>query len=102
MAYCMCRKFEWNESKNQLNVSKHGIDFDTASYVFDDPHFMTEQDRVVDGEERWQTIGRVGGFIILMVAHTVQDAVGLEIIRIISARKATPKEQKRYEQTAFR
>ncbi len=98
----MCRKFEWDETKNKLNLKKHGIDFDTASFVFDDPHFISEQDRVVDGEERWQTIGMVGGFIILMVAHTVRDNDAIEIIRIISARRATPKEQKRYEQTAFR
>jgi hypothetical protein len=98
----MCRKFEWDEGKNQINLNKHGIDFDTASFVFDDPHFLTEQDRVVDGEERWQTIGMVGGFVILMVAHTVQDASNVEIIRIISARRAIPKEKKRYEQAAFR
>lgn len=60
MGWGMCRKFEWDENKNRANQSKHGVDFDTASYVFDDPNFLSEQDRVVDGEERWQTIGLVG------------------------------------------
>jgi len=102
MISCMYRKFEWDENKNRTNQQKHGVDFDTASYVFDDPNFLSEQDRIVDGEERWQTIGLVGGFIILMVAHTVRESEDVEIIRIISARKATSKERKYYEQAAFR
>ncbi len=47
---------------------------------------------------RWQTIGMVGGIVLLMVAHTVRDKGGDEIIRIISARKATRKESKRYDE----
>ena len=85
MASCMYRKFEWDENKNRANQQKHGVDFDTASYVFDDPNFLREQDRIVDGEERWQTIGVVGGFVILMVAHTPRESEDVEIIRIISA-----------------
>lgn len=102
MGLDMCRKFEWDENKNRANQSKHGVDFDTASYVFDDPNFLSEQDRVVDGEERWQTIGLVGGFLILMVAHTLRESEEIEIIRIVSARRATAKERERYEQTTFR
>ena len=102
MVSYMYRKFEWDENKNRTNQQKHGVDFDTASYVFDDPNFLSEQDRIVDGEERWQTIGLVGGFVILMVAHTVRESEDVEIIRIISARKATSKERKYYEQAAFR
>ena len=97
----MYRKFEWDENKNVINRNKHGVDFQTASFVFDDPNFLSEQDRVVDGEERWQTIGMVGGLVILMVAHTVREDENTEIIRIISARKATPKERKHYEQATF-
>jgi uncharacterized DUF497 family protein len=52
----------------------------------------------VDGEERWQTFGVVGGVLLLMVAHTVQEvSTTQEVIRIISARPATPKERRRYE-----
>ena len=97
----MYRKFEWDENKNVINRNKHGVDFQTASFVFDDPNFLSEQDRVVDGEDRWQTIGMVGGLVILMVAHTVREDENTEIIRIISARKATSKERKHYEQATF-
>ncbi len=101
MVFCLYRKFEWDENKNVINRNKHGVDFQTASFVFDDPNFLSEQDRVVDGEERWQTIGMVGGLVILMVAHTVREDENTEIIRIISARKATSKERKHYEQATF-
>lgn len=101
MVFCMYRKFEWDENKNVINRNKHGVDFQTASFVFDDPNFLSEQDRIVDGEERWQTIGMVGGLVILMVAHTVREDENTEIIRIISARKATSKERKHYEQATF-
>lgn len=101
MVFCLYRKFEWDENKNVINRNKHGVDFQTASFVFDDPNFLSEQDRIVDGEERWQTIGMVGGLVILMVAHTVREDENTEIIRIISARKATSKERKHYEQATF-
>ena len=59
---------------------------------------FTQKDRVEGGELRWQTIGMVGGIVLLMVAHTVRDKGGDEIIRIISARKATRKECKHYDE----
>jgi uncharacterized DUF497 family protein len=86
-------KSEWDEAKNRSNVTKHRIHFETAVLVFEDPHAVSHLDRVVDGEERWQTIGMVGGLIILLVVHTMDD----EVIRIISARKATPRERRIYE-----
>jgi uncharacterized DUF497 family protein len=66
--------------------------------VFADPYALTEQDRIVGGELRWQTIGLAGGVVLLLVAHTVQEEGADEVIRIISARKATRKECKRYDQ----
>jgi len=74
------------------------VRFDTAIRVFADPYALTEQDRIEGGELRWQTIGAVGGFVLLMVAHTVRDEGEDEIIRIISARKAVRKECKRYDE----
>lgn len=51
-----------------------------------------------NGEYRWQTLGWVEGHLLLLVAHTVRDDEdGTEIIRIISARRAEPKERTRYE-----
>ena len=85
-------RFEWDERKNR---TKHGIDFDFASLAFDDPFALTIQDRDSDGEQRYQLIGAVFTRIIL-VAHAVrsgsrQASIDIEpVVRIISARKATP------------
>ena len=56
------------------------------------------QDRHEGGEHRWQTIGMVEDMVILLVAHSVYDEQEEEVIRIISARKATKRERQRYEQ----
>lgn len=89
-------RFEWDDTKNRENLSKHGISFETAALVFDDPHALSDQDRVVDDEERWQTIGSIGVLVVL-VAHLWWDESGEEVIRLISARKATSREKKTYE-----
>ncbi len=91
-------RFEWDETKNQANRRKHGISFDTAIRAFADPFALSEQDRIEGGEQRWQTLGSVEGGLILLVAHTVGFEDELEVIPIISARRADPKERKRYEQ----
>ena len=70
------------------------MSFETASYIFEDPLHISVPDRIVDGEGRWLTMGLVGGIVVLVVAHTYDD----EIIRIISARKATKYERKKYEE----
>lgn len=90
--------FEWDIEKNKKNRAKHGISFETARLVFDDPRAISIQDRCNDGEERWQTIGHAGQTVILLVAHTYHDGEVEEIARIISARKATLKERRIYEQ----
>ena len=66
--------------------------------AFGDRFALFEQDRVVGEELRWQALGSAGGNSLLMVAHTVQAEGRDEIIRIISARKATRKERKRYDE----
>lgn len=98
-------RFEWDEAKNRSNQRKHdGLGFELARQVFEDPLHLSVQDRIEDGEPRWQTIGSVMGFVILVVAHTIteDDADGgtVETIRIISARRATPRERRRYEDEA--
>jgi len=93
-------RFEWDEGKNRVNRAKHGIDFNFASLAFDDPYAVTTQDRDLDGEQRYQLIGAVYSRVIL-VAHAVRSSgpgEDKEVIRIISARKATPLERKRYEE----
>lgn len=98
----MRMRFAWDETKNRSNQNKHdGIAFEEAAHVFRDPFRLTRQDRIEDGEERWQTIGVVHGVTVLLVAHTIteddDDGEPVEVIRIISARRATPKERKHYE-----
>lgn len=88
-------RVEWNERKNLANRKKHGVSFELAQHVFDDPFHVSVQDRHVEGEERWQTLGLVSEVLVLLVAHTY----GNEEIRIISARKATRKERDFYEKT---
>jgi len=90
--------FEWDEVKAETNRQKHGITFSRAKFVFEDPFALTEQDRIVTGELRWQTIGLVEGIAILLVAHTVIERGEDELIRIVSARLATRQERNRYEE----
>jgi len=92
-------RFEWDEAKNLSNKRKHGVSFETASRVFADPFALSEQDRIERGEPRWRTIGLIEGFFVLVVAHTVLETGDdeTEIIRIISARRASPRERRRYE-----
>ncbi len=93
-------EFEWNEDKSQHNRTKHGISFETATLVFNDPNHLSIQDRFEDGEERWQTLGQVNNLVIILVAHTIRVENSDEIIRIISARKATRAERQYYEKTS--
>jgi len=98
-------RFEWDEAKNLSNQRKHdGVSFEEARHVFQDPLHVSVQDRIEGGEQRWQTVGEVQGVVILVVAHTVtqadDDGESVEIIRIISARRATPRERRRYENEA--
>lgn len=94
----MKTRFEWDPSKAESNLRKHKISFEVATRAFADPFARVEQDRMENGEYRWQTLGWVEGHLLLLVAHTVRDDEdGTEIIRIISARRAEPKERTRYE-----
>lgn len=98
-------RFEWDEAKNLSNKRKHdGVSFDEARHVFQDPLHVSAPDRIEGGEQRRQTVKAVQGFVFLVVAHTVKeeddDGGSVEIIRIISARRATPRERRRYENEA--
>lgn len=89
--------FEWDENKAESNLRKHGVTFIDAAAVFQDPYRISVQDRCEHGEYRWQTIGYSRGIVILLVAYTHRDSHNTEIIRIISARRATKAERKQYE-----
>jgi hypothetical protein len=85
-------QFEWDEEKERVNISKHGIDFVTASHVFLDPNRMEYFDEAHSslGEDRYITIGYVAE--VLTVVYTDRS----NVLRIISARAATKKERDRY------
>ena len=88
-------KFEWDDAKAQANWGAHGVSFDLAKTVFNDP-FAIERldDREEYGEQRFVTIGMAEGNVLLFVAYTERE----ERIRIISARMATQYEQDEYLQ----
>jgi uncharacterized DUF497 family protein len=89
--------FEWDENKERANWRKHGILFEDAASVFDDPYRLAEQDDRYDyGETRWWTIGMIQGrCMMLFVVYTTRND-GTETIRIISARHADPHERRLY------
>jgi uncharacterized DUF497 family protein len=88
--------FEWDVNKNRTNKRKHGVSFEVAALVFDDPHIISLPDEF-DREERWLSIGLVKGVHILAVVHTWKEEGNEEIIRIISGRKAAHEEIQEYE-----
>lgn len=89
-------RFTWDEQKNRANRRKHGVSFEAATRVFRDPFVIFEQDRDVDGERRWRAIGRAHEMVLLLVAHAYEEENGEERIRIISARRAAPREEEAY------
>lgn len=94
----MSQVFEWDSDKAKSNIKKHGVSFELAARAFADPYVLLKQDRFENGEYRWQAMGLISDSLVLLVAHTVTDHHGEEIIRIISARKATKQEKKCCEQ----
>jgi uncharacterized DUF497 family protein len=86
-------RFAWHDEKAKSNAKKHGVSFDEASTVFADPLAVVIADAV--NEERTIIIG-------LSTRHRVLFTVFVEIsddeVRIISARRATPHERKKYEE----
>jgi len=89
-------QFEWNEHKAKGNLQKHGVSFEEAATVFGDPLSLTISDPLSSEhiEERFVTIGQTSGGRTLVVVHSDRG----ETIRIISARVATRKERKAYEE----
>jgi len=89
----------WTNEKNEINKQKHGLSFETARLVFDDPLALSRVDPHPD-DDRWQTVGLVG-MTHLFVVHTwpaPDPASDEETGRIITARKATAYERRAYEE----
>ncbi|MBN3871736.1 BrnT family toxin [Nostoc sp. JL33] len=87
-------KFEWDERKNQSNITKHGLDFADAFRVFNLPMLVYLDEREDYGEDRYLSIGLLDGRIVVVI----YTEPGEEMVRIISLRKALSHERKRYEQ----
>ena len=87
--------FRWNNDKARLNLKLHRVSFEEAATVFDDPHTIIVGDEDhSDDETREIIIGYSGQNRLLFVSFTVREG----IIRLISARKATPRERQEYEE----
>ena len=87
--------YSWDEEKNQKNIAKHGISFEEASSVFSDDHALLIADLFhSDEEERFIALGISNALRVLYVCHCYRDG---DVIRIISARKATKHESELYE-----
>ena len=92
-------EFGWDEHKNRVNFKKHGIRFEEAILIFQGTHFTRVDPRDYydehgQAEIREVTTGTLGGTVVLVVCHTNRKGR----TRIISARKATRKERKRYDE----
>jgi uncharacterized protein len=95
-------RWTWDTAKNKINKQRHGLSFEVAQRVFDDPLAASRRDSYPN-EERWQTIGIIDT-VVVFVVHThpiIEAKSGEEIGRIISARKATKHERKAYEEEGF-
>ena len=88
-------EFEWDPKKAKRNLKKHGVSFEEASTIFDDPDFISFlDDEHSEDEDRQITIGLSNKARLLMAAHTERK----KLIRIISARKATKSEEEFYNE----
>jgi uncharacterized protein len=94
-------RWTWDPDKAAANRVKHGLSFETAVLVFDDPLHASKADPHPDGD-RWHTIGLIGSVLLLVIHTWPQDIEeGEPVGRIISARKATAHERKAYEEGNF-
>jgi len=96
-------KFEWDKNKEKINIQKHGITFEQASYVFADKFALSKfDDEHSEDEDRWVLLGRSLNETLLLVIHTFVSNDGVEFVRIISARKATKKEKQVYQERCLK
>lgn len=87
--------FEWDEDKAATNVEKHGVSFEEAQTVFDDPLFVDFYDLEHSHEEhRYIILGASNQGRLLMVSYTERG----DNVRLISSREATPAERRAYEE----
>ena len=88
-------EFEWDEEKANINLTKHGISFETAAQCFVSQRITKVDDRKDYGEVRYQTLGMTTFGVVLHIVYTMRG----ETIRLISARKANKRERTFYGQS---
>jgi len=85
------KTFTWDQPKRQINIEKHGIDFQDAKHIFEDPYRIERQSYRND-EDRYEVIGEVNSNVLL-VAYVIREG---NVYRLISARRASRNERKSY------
>ena len=96
-------RFISDPAKNREILRKHGVRFETASLVFDDPWILSRKDLSHDdAEERYNAVGEIAAGTVLFVVFTVREQDEVEAIRLISARGASAHEKRSYEEARSR
>lgn len=89
---------DWDSNKNAENIEEHGISFEQAQEIFLDPLHLSILDKSFSYfEERWITLGAAQTGDLIVAAHLYLVEEPEERMRIISARRATPRERRQYE-----
>ncbi len=94
----MKARFTWEPAKAERNQPVHGISFETAAEVFDDPNHVVGDNYFIesDGEQRHQVIGMTRRLVVLLVVFVDRRQPDFEVIHLISARKAVDYEESIY------
>jgi uncharacterized DUF497 family protein len=94
-------EFEWDDTRAESNLAKHGVDFWEAMTVLRDPLLMTRfDDEHSEDEERWVSLGRASSGKLLLVVHTfTATGPNTALVRLVSARLPTKREREQYEQS---
>lgn len=87
-------KFEWDETKNQANIRKHGVSFEIVKRIFEEPVLTWLDNRMDYGEDRYISVGLVERTALIVVAHTDREGR----TRLISARPASRRERQAYHE----
>ena len=90
-------EFEWDRTKAEQNLRKHGVAFEDAVDLFDDPRHLTQEGKIVGGEVRFKTTGHADPSALLTIIHVLRETADGSVMRIISARPASRRERRSYE-----
>ncbi len=91
-------QYTWDEEKARANLRKHGVSFESAKEVFEDPNQVVAENYFTGGEQRYQIIGMTHKSVLLLVVFVDRDSPDIEIIHIVSARKAESLEEEADEE----